>query len=1112
MATIRARLLGSPRFALDDRTLEVPSGKVQALLCYLLATRQVHSRERLAGFLWPDVPERNALASLRTALYDLRKRLGPEGDLLLFVERTRVGIPVDAALDLDIAALETLGDADLTGGTEPDMETLERAVAAWRGEFLEGVSLPDAYDFDDWVFLERERLSHLYLQALCRLGERRAAAGDYGRAADAARRVLAIDPLREEIHRTRMLYLALDGQRGAAIAQFRSCKERLERELGIEPLAATVELYERIARDEPLAAPAAGPAPVARAAGLRSARRVASAPPPTIASASGPFVGREAERALLARAWSEACEGKGGLVTLRGEAGIGKSRLLQDVVEEDFGGAAVLLGRCFESAGHGPYGPVVDALRPAVGARDLDALGLAEVWQRELGRLLPELESRVGTASAPLDGVRDRERLFEAVRCTLAALAAERPVVLVFEDVHWADDTSLSLITYLARRLDGLEVLLLVSFRDEELSRERGQALVELERAGRSLALSPLSARETAELVGLLADADPPPDRFGGRLHQRTGGNPLFLTEMLRALFEQGSLELDEDGAWTTTPGSAASSYAALPVPESVGLVVDARLDRLDDDARALVDCAAILRRDFSFELLQRVTGLTAGPALDGLDGLLGAGILRESAEGSTSPRYDFQHAIVRDRVYGRLSGARRQHLHRQVAGYLDSLPAVPPDRVAYHYMRGGVRDRACAWALRAGHAALAVHAGQDALAHFGTARELAVDAREEHAALAGAGDAFVSLGRPAEAILAYTEALSVAPEAEAEAELQRRIGRAQERQGRYDRALEAYGTARALLGERVLSLSAVRTADGMATVYIRLGRIDEAAALCRDALLLLGLSGDALDEADRARGEAWVRNTLGMAYLHGGDYPKALGSLERSLESKRALGDRLGEATLLNNLGVVHYHCGDDEEALRYYGASLAIKEEIGDAYGRAIALTNVSLMETHLRRYEEAAAHLAEAETAAGATDAAWLLPEIRRIAAQRALALGEVEEAVSQARAALAEAEELGVPAHIGVAHRVLGLVEAVAAGESGAAERADEHFETSLAVFEMLENEHELAKTHAVYGEVLLQRGAVDAAEDHLSAAFETFERSGAQGRARKLRELLTPRER
>ncbi len=1097
MPILEARLLGPPRFTIEGRPAEVPSAKARALLCYLVATRQVHSRDRLAGFLWPDVPDRKAQASLRTALYDVRRGLGEHAGEFVFVERTRVAVCTEAEISLDVAALEAAGPQKGTS----DLATLIAAAEAYRGEFLEGVSLPDAYDFDDWVFLERERLAHLYLNALCQLGQHYSEAGDFGRAIEAARRVLAADPLREDVHRSLMRFYAHSGQRAAALAHYRNCVEILERELKIEPLSATTELYQRIIAGEPLEAEPGGPAPINRAAAARVV--VPQVDPLAALDRRTALVGRSEPLELLSTAWECAVRAVGGFVLVRGEAGIGKTRLIGALLQRVGPDATVLFGRCYEATTSQPYAPVVAALRRSLPDLDLETLELPQVWLREIARLLPEIEAFApGGTNAPLDGVRERDRLFEAVRALLSALAAQRPSLLILEDVHWADETSLSLLEYIARHVKVHRLLLVVTYRAEEVSPERRALLRTLMAHGRAIELPSLSAAQTAELVGVLSASDDVPKHFGRRLHRATGGNPFFLVETLRALFDQGTLQAGERG-WTTIAESGELDYAAIPIPESVGLIVDARLDRLNDDARTLLDCAAVLRRDFAFEVVQTASGVPAAAALDGLDELSRHGLIREVAAGSDREdvRYDFAHALVRDRVYQSLTGARRQYLHRQVAGLLESAVPTVPERIAYHYTRGGVRDRACAWSLRAGAAALAVYAGENALVHYRAARELAVSAVEEYAALAGMGDAHLGLGQPRPAIDCFDAALPLAPGGEDRAELHRRIGRAHEREGAYDHALEAFGRAQRMLRGQAMSMTALRVADGLATVYVRLGRPAEAAGLCLDALAWLA-ANPGVEGARRA--EAWIRNTLGMAHLHDGEFPPAVENLQRSLDLKRELGDRLGEATLLNNLGVVHYHAGDDEQARTYYAGSLEIKEEIGDGYGRAIALANLALIETHLGQFDAAADCLEAAEDSAGTVGARWLMPEIRRIAAQRALALGDSEAALASAEAALDAAEELGVPAFIGVAHRVLGVVKGSGFDDPRAAK---EHFRTSLAVFEMLDNEHERAKTHAAYAEVLTAVGSPEEAQAHLQAAMEVFERSGAHGRLSRLEPLL-----
>jgi tetratricopeptide (TPR) repeat protein len=814
----------------------------------------------------------------------------------------------------------------------------------------------------------------------------------------------------------------------------------------------------------------------------------------------GRLIGRAVARGRLDAAWQSAERGRGGLVLVTGEAGIGKTRLLAAVTDAARDGH-VLLGRCYESAAQQPYAPIADAVRRLLQGVDLEALELPDVWRRELARLVPELGAGDDRASnAELDGVRERDRLFEAIRAFVHALAAERPVLLSIDDAQWCDETSLSLVAYLARSASSHALLIVLTCRLEELSTERRRLVRAVATGGEHIHLEPLDATETTELVTALAGGAASPAQFAARVHERTGGNPFFLIETLRALFDQGVLQL-ADGEWTASAGLTAAAYAELPVPPSVGLLLDSRIDRLPDEARVLAETAAVLRRDFPFDVLQAACGLPPAAALDALDRAVSMGLLREvDAGGHASARYDFAHALLRERIYEGLTGARRQYLHRQVAGRLESDDPAEPERVAYHYTRGGVRDRACAWSLRAGAAALAVYAAEDALNHFRGALELAVTPAETYNALSGAGDAEVLLGRPGEAVATFESALANAPDAEARADLLRRIGRAQERQGDFEAALGAFQMARKSLRGRSPSLTALRAADGLATVYVRLGRGSEAVALCADALAWLEAHPD-IEGASQA--EAWVRNTLGMAHVHSGEHKAAIPHLERSLELKRELGDQLGEATLRNNLGVVYYRLGEDETARDHYAASLVIKEAIGDGYGRAIALTNLALMETHLGDFAAAAAHLAAAEDAVGDVHATWLVPEIHRVSAQRYLALGDTSEARREAEEALMAAEALGVPAFIGVAHRVLGLVKA---REVDYVEAAEEHFQTSLAVFEMQADEHELAKTRAAYAELLLLSGRRTDAELQLEAAAEVFRRTGALGRLARLADL------
>lgn len=276
MQVLDVRLLGPVRVAVDGRPLTIRSLKALGLLCYLCSARQVHARDRLAALLWPDVPDRNAQASLRTALYDLRRTLGAHAGEYVVTERTRVGLMPGAPLVVDTSAVEAT--SQMSAGPGADAAVLQAAVDAYAGPFLDGFSLPDAPDFDDWVFLERERLESLFVGALCRLGESHGSAGRYPEAVEALRRLLHCDPLREDVHRELMRLLALSGQRPAALAQYQACTDVLRRELDVPPLPATTELFERIRAGRPLGDQVTGPGPLLRAAAARAVPALDAAP------------------------------------------------------------------------------------------------------------------------------------------------------------------------------------------------------------------------------------------------------------------------------------------------------------------------------------------------------------------------------------------------------------------------------------------------------------------------------------------------------------------------------------------------------------------------------------------------------------------------------------------------------------------------------------------------------------------------------------------------------------------------------------------------------------------------------------------------------------------
>jgi DNA-binding SARP family transcriptional activator/pimeloyl-ACP methyl ester carboxylesterase len=672
MKRVSLSLLGGFQARLESGpALEFRTKKARALLAYLvLQPGRVHRRESLASLFWGEMPDERARSSLRHALYELRKAMAAVPAALRIEGDT---VTVDASVvDLDVAAFTRLLDA----GTP---EALERAVALYRGDLLAGLSVKEE-PWEVWLRDARERLREQVVEGLAKLLADQRRRGQLKAAIRTAHQLLAHDRLQEAAHRALMcLYVEL-GQRGAALRQYQECVNVLQRELGVEPEAETRQRYREILQQR-----TASGAPAAASAA------VAASPPrprkaPETQPAETPLIGREAEMTRLRDALDRAAAGRGGLFAIVGEAGIGKSRLVEELIAcAARCDARVLLGRAHESDQILLFGPIVDALRAGQIARDPDVLdALGPVWRAELARLLPEV---VAPDAHPLPARVDYRRLFETIAQLVARLAALDPVLIVLEDLHWADELTLRLVAYLARRAPTERVLVVVTAREEELSDASmlRHTLGDLARAGQlvSLALGPLSRRDTVALVALLT----PPGaavragQLGDRVWTASEGNPFVAVEMMREIQERGPVE-------------------DPTLPRRAREVIGRRLERLVDRSRTLLTVAAVIGREFDFELLRRAGELADDATAEGVEELVRRRLLTGVGE-----RLGFTHERIREVAYSTLPSWRRRRVHRRVADVIETLQADRlPDYwevLADHCERGEAWARAASYHLR---------------------------------------------------------------------------------------------------------------------------------------------------------------------------------------------------------------------------------------------------------------------------------------------------------------------------------------------------------------------------------------------------------------------------
>jgi DNA-binding SARP family transcriptional activator len=858
---------------------QLATRKVAALLVYLACSGRPSAREVLAEFLWEERTPERALGSLRVALTSLRKHL----DDYLLITRDTVAIDPDAEVQLDVRDLE----AHLRAGR------IDVALALYQGEFLQGFYLRGALAFDDWATQERERLHLAMVAALHSQVDRDLAGGAFRAGIDHALRLLALDPLLETTHRQMMLLLAASGQRSAALAQYETCRQLLAEELGVEPLPETRAVYEGVLHGAPLQAPA----PVRDAAWG------------TLPSLDMPLIGREKELSQLAGACASARAGQGGVILISGEAGIGKSRLVQELFTRWRGQALFLTGAGYRELQTMPYHPVVGALRSAFKHQPAATHLWADtrhqvqpVWLAEASRLLPELRDMYPDLPAPIETGPEqaRTRLFEALsQLTLSLAEGPHPLLLCLDDIHWADSTTLEWLVYLARELRGSRLLVVGTYRSEEadaVSGLRGG----LARLGllADLRLAVLDEAAVLEMLQHLYGHERSAIAVADRLQRTTGGNPFFLMETLRALIEAG--EKLEDLA-----------SEDLPISATVRETVKVRLGRLSPVARQVLEAGAVLGPAFRFEIVCQTAGRGEMEALNGLDELLDRQVLEEQDIG-----YQFHHEIIRAAVYGELSCGRRRLLHRRAGEALER--EEQPELLAHHFTHAEAWEKAFLYLAQSGHKARRAFANQEAIAFYTQALEVSDRVTP-------------SLG--AEQLLPVYEGRGII------FRLLRRLEDAIEDFHRMRQMASTLGNQQKE-GESLFSLATVhywRGADH---------EISMAEQYAQEAVRLAQLTGD-------QRTAAGSLTSLGLVDQTRGKPQEAYRRFEESLLISRREGYKDFISTNLGWLGTCAGFLGKYERAVAHLTEGLAVSRDITDGLGELVCLAFLSLAQVHLGNY---------------------------------------------------------------------------------------------------------------------------------------------------------------
>lgn len=447
--------------------------------------------------------------------------------------------------------------------------------------------------------------------------------------------------------------------------------------------------------------------------------------------ADGVFVGREREIKEMRASLEHALAGIGGLLLLAGEAGIGKTRIGEELCTYGrLRGARVLIGRCYEGEGAPSYWPWLQALRGHTqDLTDSELVDQMGAGAADIAQIVPEVAERVPGLSSPpvLDPDQARFRLFDSVTAFLRNASRRQPIVLVLDDLHWADESSLLMLQFLSRELQGMRVFVIATYRELEIESQHPLtptlAQLSRERVSERVHMNGLVREDVGRFVQMTAGVVPPLALVQA-VHRETEGNPFFVSEVVRLLVASGDMErAAADPMWTPS------------IPQSVREVVGRRLGRLSAECNRLLTIASIIGREFALAALARLTDLSEDALLDILDEAIGARVVGEEP-GSDVGQFRFSHALVRETLYEGLTKTRRVRLHRQIADVLEALYGPKLDlhtaELAYHFFEARDFDKAVDYARRAGERAISLLAYEDAVAQFQRALH-ALDLQQAH-------------------------------------------------------------------------------------------------------------------------------------------------------------------------------------------------------------------------------------------------------------------------------------------------------------------------------------------------------------------------------------------
>lgn len=985
---LRIHLLGSFRVMLGQQAVSTSSWRLQKArsLVKLLALAPGHQmhREHVMELLWPDLESDAAANNLYYALHVARRALAGERGrshslaTVLRFEQHILSLHAADLLWIDVDAFERAATAALAS---QDIALYQAAIDLYTGDLLP----EDRYE--DWCISRREALRETYLTLLLAVAKLHEQQQAYQPAIEALQRALVADRAREEAHASLMRIYALAGHRTQALHQYAQLKEVLRHELDAEPDQESQRLHQDILAGRvhpplsvtpqssttlpPEVAPIPmRPAPVIELRPDPVLSRISFPPISSPVVHSLPLIGRARERALISAVWKVTTTSPQ-FVLIAGEAGIGKTRLAEDALRCAEGQSiATASAHCYASAGTLAYAPIASWLRtdPLWSA----IFSLDTLWLTEVARILPEIlvEYPHLPQPGPLAESWQRQRFEQAL--ARSVFNGNAPLLLLLDDVQWCDRETLHWLQGIFQTRPSGKLMIIATLRQEEYTPDHPlHALLHtLRRNGQltEVTVSPLDEHDTAALAAQIAMRELDP-ATAQRIYRETEGNPLFVVETVRTDLSPSAEDTSIVGA-----GAAKKVLMNSALPSTVQAVISARLAQLSSTAYELVQVAAVIGREFAFDLLAYVSGKDEDALLNGIDELWQRRIIREQ----DGDAYDFSHDKLREVAYTSLSSQRRRVLHRRVAQGLETIHADALDRVSgqvtAHYLQAGDPERAIAHLERAGDYAWSIFANAEAEQRY---REL-LRWLERLNYPARAARIREKLGEILTRTAQYDEALAVLQQAadtyqatgDAEGEVRAlsRIGHVHRWHGTLETGLALLHTLEKSLHTKSISQ---RT---QAEFYLALAALCRERSLHSEQLIAAQRASMCAQSAHDARFQAQALQLRGSALVAIGQLDEANRVLEETIPLAEASGDLESLRDALNELAVAYRAWGAFDMDLQYTQRALDISERIGNPSDIAFHLHRRGVCFFCVGDWAQAQTDLDQAEAMVRAIGTSW------------------------------------------------------------------------------------------------------------------------------------------